>query len=95
MINYDNVTKENIKNHYPNWPKISDHPYRILIIRGSGSGKTNALLNLMKQQDDYDYIIIVNIHLYVKDPNEQNINIIIKKREKNSLENLKDPKAFI
>ena len=30
MINFDNVTKENIKEHNPNWPQIHDHPYRIL-----------------------------------------------------------------
>ena len=39
MINFDDVTKENIKEENPNWPQISDHPYRILIIGGSGSGK--------------------------------------------------------
>ena len=33
------------------WPYIPDHPYRMLIIRGSGSGKTSALLNLIKEQD--------------------------------------------
>ena len=32
MINFDDVVKENIKEHKPNWPQISDHPYRILII---------------------------------------------------------------
>ena len=41
MINFDDVTKEKIKENNPNWPKIPDHPYRILIIGGSGSGKTN------------------------------------------------------
>ena len=40
MINYDDLTKEN--RHDPNWPQIPDHPYRILIIEGSGSRKTNA-----------------------------------------------------
>ena len=40
MINFD-VTKENIKEHNPNQPQILDHSYRILIIRSSGSGKTN------------------------------------------------------
>ena len=35
MINFD-VTKENKKNHNTNWPQISDHPYRILIIGGTG-----------------------------------------------------------
>ena len=29
MLNFDNVTKENIKEHNPNWPQISDQPYRI------------------------------------------------------------------
>ena len=37
-------------NHNPNWPCIADHPYRILIIGGSGSGKANVLLNLIKNQ---------------------------------------------
>ena len=44
MINFDYVTKENIKEDNPNWPQNPDHPNRILIIRGPGSGKTNALL---------------------------------------------------
>ena len=46
MINFDDVTK-NIKEHNPNWPQIPDHLHRILIIGGSGSGKTNLLFNLM------------------------------------------------
>ena len=45
--NYDKSVKIN---YNPNWPYIPDHTYRILIIGGLGSGKTNALLNLMKQQ---------------------------------------------
>ena len=44
MINFDDYTNENIIAHNSKWPYI--HPYRILIIGGSGSGKTNALLNL-------------------------------------------------
>ena len=44
MINLDDYTNENITKHNPNWPYIPDHPYRILIIGGSGSGKTNAYL---------------------------------------------------
>ena len=47
MINFDDVTKENIKEYNPNWPEIFDHPHRILIIGGSGSGKTNSLFNLI------------------------------------------------
>ena len=44
MINFDYIIKENIKTHYPNWPEFSDHSYRILIIRGSGSGKNKCII---------------------------------------------------
>ena len=50
MINLDDITNENNKEHNEKWPYIPDHPYRILIIGGSGSGKTNALLNLIHKQ---------------------------------------------
>ena len=56
MINFDDVTKENIKEHNPNWPQIPHHPYRILMIGGSGSGKTNSLFNLIKHQPDIEKI---------------------------------------
>ena len=46
MENYDQSVEIN---HNPNWPYITGHPYRILIIGGSGSGKTNVLLNLIKK----------------------------------------------
>ena len=54
MINFDDVTKENIKKHNPNWPQIPSHPYRILIIGVSGSGKTNSLFNLISHQSDIE-----------------------------------------
>ena len=41
MINSDDVVKENIKEHNPNWEEISDDPLRLLITGGSGLGKTN------------------------------------------------------
>ena len=47
MINVDYYTNENITEHNSNWPYISDHPYRILKIGESGSGKSNALSNLI------------------------------------------------
>ena len=47
MVNFDDVTKENIKNHNPNWSHISDHSDRILMIGSSGFGKTNLLLNFI------------------------------------------------
>ena len=40
MINFDDVTKEKIKETNPNWPQIPYHPYIILMIEGSGSGET-------------------------------------------------------
>ena len=43
------------------WPFNPHHPYTILIIGGSGSRKTNALLNLIKEQDDID-----KMYLYAK-----------------------------
>ena len=47
MINFDEVTKGNLKEHNPNWPVIHDHLYTILIFGGSGCGKTNLLYNLI------------------------------------------------
>ena len=52
MFNFDYITKEDIKEHNPKWPEIPDHPYRILIVGGFGSGKTNALLNLINHEPD-------------------------------------------
>ena len=54
MINFDDYTNGNIVEHNSKWPYIPDHPYRILIIGGSVSGKTNALLNLINNQPDID-----------------------------------------
>ena len=69
MINSDDVLKENIKGHNPNWPQILDHPYRILTIGGSGLGKTSSLFNLINQQPDIDKIyLMLKIHM------KQNIN---------------------
>ena len=65
MINLDNIINENNKNHNEKWPYIPDHPQRMVIIGGSGSGKTNSLLNLINGQRDND-----KIYLYAKDLNE-------------------------
>ena len=61
IINLESITNENNKEHNEKWPNIPDHPYRILITGGSGSGKTNALLNLIKDQDDIDKICMQKI----------------------------------
>ena len=61
--NYDESVEIN---QNPNFSYIPDHCYRILIIVGSGSGKTNVLVNLIKHQwPDVD-----KIYLYVYDPCE-------------------------
>ena len=54
MINFDHIVNENKTKHNKNWPYIPGHPCRILIIDGSGSGKTNALINLINEQTDID-----------------------------------------
>ena len=77
MINFDYVTNEDETKHNPNCPYIPDHPSRILIIGGSGSGKANALLNLINNQPDID-----KIYLYAKDPYEARYQYLINKREK-------------
>ena len=62
MINFDDVTKENIKDYNPNQVQISDYLYRILIVGGSGSGKTNSLLNLISHQSDSTDLKHLNYH---------------------------------
>ena len=54
MTNFDNYTNENKIEHNLKWPYVPDHQYRILIVGGSGSGKRNTLLNLIKDQPDID-----------------------------------------
>ena len=64
MINFDKYTNENKRKHSRNWPYIPDHPRRILMIGGSGSGKTNTLLNLENNQSDIDKIYLYEKGLY-------------------------------
>ena len=75
MKNYDQSIEIN---HNPNWPCIPDHPCRILIIGGSGSGKTNVLLNLVKhQRPDIDKIIYTS-----KINSNQSINCLLVEERK-------------
>ena len=88
MTNYDESVEINLN---PNWPYIPDHPYRILIIGGSGWGKTNVLWNWIKhQRPDID-----KIYSYVKDPVRSKYQLLVNEKEKVGIENLKNLKAFI
>ena len=73
-----------------NWPQNPDHPYRILIIGGSGSGKANSLFNLINQQPDID-----KIYLYAKNLYEAQYQFLINKRESANLKNFNDSKVTI
>ena len=65
MISLDSITNENNKKHNEKQPYIPDHPYRIKIIGGSGSEKTNELINSINEQNDID-----KIYLYARDLSE-------------------------
>ena len=69
---------------------MPDHPYRIIIIGGSGSGKTNALINLINEQNDID-----KIYLYARDLSEPKYEYLIKKREDAGIKHVNNPNAFI
>ena len=90
MINLDSITNENHKELNEKWPYIPNHPYRILITGGSGSGKTNVLINLINEQHDID-----KIYLYAKDLSEPKYEYLIKKREDAGIKHLNNPNAFI
>ena len=76
MINFDDIVNENKIKHNKNWLYIADHLYRILIIGGSGSGKTNVLLNVIENQPDID-----KIYLYAKDLYECKYQYLINKKK--------------
>ena len=90
MLNFDNYVNENKTEHNKNWAYIPDHPYRILIIGSSGSGKTNALINLINEQNDID-----KIYLYARDLSEPKYEYLIKKREDVGIKHVNNSNAFI
>ena len=79
VIDFD-FTKKNKKEHNPNWPESPDHPYKILRVGGSGSGKENASLNLIDHEPDID-----KISLYAKSPYEAKYQFLLNNRESSSL----------
>ena len=84
VINLDSITNENNKKQNGKWPYIPDHPYKIVIIGGFGSGKTNALINLINEQND-----IGKIYLYARDLSEPKYEYLIKKREDAGIKNFR------
>ena len=90
MFNLDNITNENDKEHSKKWSFILDYSYRILVIGGSRSGKTNALLNLIKEQCDID-----KIYLNAKDLSELKYELLIIKCEDAGTKHFSVPNAFI
>ena len=90
MISLDSITNENNKKHNEKWPYIPDHPYRILIIGRSGSGKTNLLFNLINEQGDID-----KMYLYAKDLSEPKYKILIENRKNPGIKHVNNSNAFI
>ena len=100
MINFHDYVNENngitfktvqeLRSYNSNWPYIIDNLYRILIIDGSGSGKTNSLVNLINNQPDID-----KIHLHAKDPHQAKCQFLINKRESIGLKHFNDSQAFL
>ena len=86
MLNLDNIVSNKKKSSSEN----DDWPFRMLIIRPSGSGKMNTLLHLIDKFHPID-----KIHLYVKDTDEDKYQNLINKREQAGIKNLNDPHAFI
>ena len=86
MINID----ENKTEHNEKQPYIPDHPYRVIIIAGSGSGKTNSLINLINEENDID-----KTYLHAKDLSEPKYEYMIKKHEDAGIKHVNNPNAFM
>ena len=90
MINLDSMTNKSNKKYNEKWPYIPNHPYRIIIIGRSGSGKTNALINLINEQND-----IEKIYFYARDLSEPKHEYLVKTREDAGIKHLDNSNAFI
>ena len=90
MVNFDDYANKKKTEYNQEWPHIPDHRYRVLLIGGSGSRKTNALLNLINNQPNVD-----KIYLYAKDPYKAKQQLLINKRESVGSKRFNEPKVFI
>ena len=90
MLNLDSITNKNNKIHNKKWLSIPDHSYKILIIGGSGSGKTDALFNLINEQND-----INKSYLYARDLSEPKYEYLIKTRENAGIKHINNSNTFI
>ena len=86
MLNLDNI----VSNKNTSYSEDNNWPFRMLIVRPSGSGKTNTLLHLINNLHPIDKIC-----LYVKDIHDPKYEYLINKREQAGIKNLNDPYAFI
>ena len=89
MVIFDVIITGNIKKYNGSCPKIPHHPYRILVIDGSGTGKTNILLNLIHNQPDSD-----KIYIYTKDTFDNKFQLIPENHYQTGIKNCKDPEAI-
>ena len=90
MFNLDDITNEINKEYNEKWPYIPDRPSRISIIGGSRrTRRTNAMPNLIKEQDDFD-----NIYLYTKYLSEPKYQFLIEKRENVGIRHLNNSNSF-
>ena len=90
MINLDSITNKNNKKHNEKRPYTPDHPNRIIVIGGSGSRKTNALINLINEKNDID-----KIYLYARDLSEPKYEYLIETREDAGIKHLNNSNAFV
>ena len=92
MINVDSITNKNNKEHNEKWPYIPDYLYGIIILGGSGLGKTNIFPNLIKEQDYQD--VIDKIYLYARDFSKPKHEYLIRKRKDAGIKHANNPNAF-
>ena len=83
------MLQKKTKEHTSDWLQIPDHPYRILIISGPGSVKTNSLFILTNHQPDFE-----KVYSYAKDPFEVKYKFSDNKQESSVLKYFNYFKAF-